>query len=514
MAGRYAERTPVRQTRGLWPLTYEPGVDFPWGLVTRRSSYNRRETANGVEKFEESTSRQEEALHEFILNHSLGRVVDVYTDIKSAHDPRAKRLEFENALSDLASGRIGGLACWRPDRLCRRSEDLRRVLTALQQSGGRLLCLTPMVIDTADTANQALTTIFLDMLVAFAQMESEGIGERVSLAHRSRARQGLTHRSSKPPFGHSDDWRSLVLPEVALLHEAGERAIAGETLGEVCRDFTERAIPTATGGTRWHPDVLRRMLLSARMVGMRDYQGERYALEGVPPIFDAETHARVCAALERRVTVTDRAVIHLLSAIALCGNCGRAVITHMSGRQKVRTYACKPRFNGDTSACGKLSVVAKAAEERVTTEVVSFLMDRDRVRALLRQHASGPEMDAIHARVNELSESLLALGKALNPPPGVPRLPQSIYFEQVTAIEEERKALHRRMAVTREAALLAETLSVDWTPEEWNARPLDWQRAILKLVTASIVVAPVGKASATPGRNEFKAERVRVTFAA
>jgi hypothetical protein len=161
-----------------------------------------------------------------------------------------------------------------------------------------------------------------------------------------------------------------------------------------------------------------------------------------------------------------------------------------------------------------VSVVAKAAEERVITEVVAFLNNRDRVRALLRSHASGPEMDAIHKRVNELSESLLALGKALNPPPGVPRLPQPIYNEQITAIEAERKALHRRMAVTREAALLSETLGVEWTPEAWSARPLDWQRTILKLVTSSIVIEPVGKVSATPGRNEFRAERVVLTFSA
>jgi DNA invertase Pin-like site-specific DNA recombinase len=493
-------------------LTYEPGVDFPWGLVTRRSSYNRRATPNGIEKFEESTGRQEEALHTYILSNHLGRVVGVYSDIASAYSPTSKRPEFENALSDLASGRIGGIAVWRPDRLVRRASQLRLVLDALEKSGGRLLILQPMLIDTADVANRVLTTIFLDFLVAVAEMESEGTGERVSLMHRSRARQGLVQPSSKRPFGHSDDWRSLVPVEVELLHEAGERAIAGETLGYICRDFTARAIPTPTGNTRWNPDVLRRMLLSPRMVGMRDYQGERFPLVGVPPVFDDETHARICAALERRVTVTDRAVIHLLSAIALCGNCGWTVLTNHSGKRSTLVYACRP--HGDTNACGKLSVVAKEAEARVCEEVVTFLNDRERVRALLRQHASGPEMDAIHERINELSESLLALGKALNPPKGVPRLPQAVYYEQVTAIEQERKELHRRMAVTREAALLTETLSVDWTPEEWNGRPLDWRRTILKLVTASIVIEPVGKESATPGRNVFKAERVRVTFAA
>jgi site-specific DNA recombinase len=505
----YTTQTDVR-SRGLWPLTYEPGIDFPWGLVTRRSSYNRRVTPNGVEKFEESTARQEEALHNYILNNSLGRVVGVYQDIASAYNPKARRPEYANALADLASGRIAGLAVWRPDRLCRRVSQLREVLDALQHNGGRLLILQPILIDTADVANKVLTTIFLDFLIAVAEMESEAIGERVSLMHRSRARQGLV-QSPRRPFGVTDDWQALVPEEVALLHQAGERIIAGETLGFVCRDWTAQGIPSPTG-KRWNPDVLRRMLLSPRMVGQREYQGERYDLQGVPPIFDAKTHARLCAALERRITIPDRAVMHLLSTVAQCGICGRTVLANHSGKRSTLVYQCRPF--GDSNACGKVSVVAKAAEERVITEVVAFLNNRDRVRALLRSHASGPEMDAIHKRVNELSESLLALGKALNPPPGVPRLPQPIYNEQITAIEAERKALHRRMAVTREAALLSETLGVEWTPEAWSARPLDWQRTILKLVTSSIVIEPVGKVSATPGRNEFRAERVVLTFSA
>ena len=111
-------------------MAAEPGPHFKWGLVTRRSAYNLRTTEGGeVERYEDSTSRQENALHGHVKANGMGKVVAVYQDIASAYDESAKRPEFENALLDLKAGRIDGLAAWRPDRLVRRASQLRRVLS-------------------------------------------------------------------------------------------------------------------------------------------------------------------------------------------------------------------------------------------------------------------------------------------------------------------------------------------------------------------------------------------------
>jgi DNA invertase Pin-like site-specific DNA recombinase len=118
-------------------MAAEPGPDFRWGLVTRRSTYNLRTTESGeVERYEDSTSRQEHALHGHIQANDMGRVVAAYQDIASAYKEEARRPEFENALLDLKAGRIDGLAAWRPDRLARRASQLRRVLNVVEGSGG------------------------------------------------------------------------------------------------------------------------------------------------------------------------------------------------------------------------------------------------------------------------------------------------------------------------------------------------------------------------------------------
>jgi site-specific DNA recombinase len=496
-------------------MAAEPGPDFRWGLVTRRSAYNKRLTDSGdIERYEDSTPRQEHALHGHIQANTMGRVIAVYTDIASAYDEDAKRPEFENALLDLKAGRIDGLAAWRPDRLVRRASQLRRVLNAVEDSGGRLLFLTPALIDTADTENRAFTALFLDLLVAFAEMESEAIGDRIALMHQDRARKGLVQSPGRP-FGHSDDWFSLVLDEVKILHEAGERILSDEPSHSVAADLTDRGIVTARGNTRWHAEQLRRILLSARMVGKREYGGETYDLNGVPPIFDEDTWQRICDKLAARSQPSGPQQKRLLSSIALCGVCGRTLISAVP-RRDIFAYECKPRFRGDL-ACRKLSVLGTKTDDVVREQVIDFLADHERVNALLAEHTQGPEAEQIHARINELSESLFALAQALNPPPGVPRMALPVYYEQVSAIETERQQLHRRLSVTREAGILTEVLTFKDAAKEWDSRPLHWQRAILKLVTKGIVVEPRGKGGNprdASGRSVFDASRVKVEFAA
>jgi DNA invertase Pin-like site-specific DNA recombinase len=441
----------------------------------------------------------------------MGKAVAVYMDIASAYDEKSKRQDFKNALIDLKAGRIDGLIAWKVDRLTRRRSEARRLLILMEECGGRLATVVEG-IDTADPAKREITEIALAIYAGSAESESEAISERVSLMHLDRARKGLVQPSSVRPFGHTEDWFGLVAEEVKILHEVGKRLLSGEATFSIAANLTSRRVPTTRGKTNWNSSVLRRMLLSPRMVGKREYVGTLYELENVPPIFDMETWEKVCAVLAKRTSRSGPVEVHLASGIGLCGVCNRTVATNTPGPSKNFTYVCRPRFEGD-EACRKVSVVGPPTDARISEEVVAFLADRARVKALLRQYASGPEADAVHARISELSESLLALGKALNPPPGIPRMSLGVYHDQAAIIEAERQELHRRLAVTREASLLTEVLSFEDVSQEWIARPLHWKRGILNLVTKQIIIEPRGKASVQPGRNSFDPSRIRVEFA-
>src|SRR5215211_7198051 len=402
----YTARANISSTRGLWPLAAEPGPSFRWAAILRRSRLNPDGT-------EGSTARQERAIQDYVKQNNLGRTVAFYSDIASAHNEKAKRPEFENALIDLKAGRIDGIIAWKVDRLTRRRSQVRKLLTLLEESGGRLATVVEG-IDTADPAKREITEIALAIYAGSAESESEAIGERVSLMHLDRARKGLVQPSSVRPFGHDESWQALVPAEVKVLHEAAERLFQREAPFSIAADFTAREIPKPSGKANWNSSVLRRMLLSPRMVGKREYGGTLYELEGVPSIFDLATWEKLCAVLAKRGARSGPVETHLLSSIALCGICNRTMASSTSGRKSVKTYVCRPRFEGD-EACRKISVSAPHAEQRVSELVVAFLADKERVTKLLRR-AAGPELDSIQERIAELGDSRHALAQALNPP--------------------------------------------------------------------------------------------------
>src|SRR5215217_2473633 len=510
MSSGYTTLRANKRSEGLWPLAAEPGEGFRWGAVLRRSRLNPDGT-------EGSTARQERAIQDYVKANGMGRIVAVYSDISSAHNEKARRPDFENALTDIRAGRIDGIIVWKVDRLTRRRSQARKLLTILEECGGRLATVVEG-IDTADPSKREITEIALAIYAGSAESESEAIGERVSLMHLDRARKGLVQPSSVRPYGHTEDWQALVPAEVKVLHEAAERLFQGEASFSIAADFTAREIPKPSGKTHWNSHVLRRMLLSPRMVGKREYGGTLYELEGVPPSFDEETWEKLCAVLAKRGARSGPVETHLLSSIALCAICKRTLSSATSGRKSVKTYVCRPRFEGD-QACRKISVSAPHAEQRVSELVVAFLADKERVRNLLLSEADPELVAKIQAREAELTESMHALAQALNPPPGVPRLKLETYYEQAEIIAAERQEARRRLAVTREAALLNEVLEFEDAAHEWETRSIHWRRTILKLVTESIVIQPRGKLLAKddpryqPGFNAFDPDRVQITFA-
>jgi DNA invertase Pin-like site-specific DNA recombinase len=113
-------------------MVAEPGPDFRWGVLLRRSTLNKALDEYGnVRHFEDSTERQELEVVWHLRNHNMGVVIDSYKDIASAWRPGVNRPRFKHALVDIAAGRIDGIAVLNIDRLTRRKDQVRPILNAL-----------------------------------------------------------------------------------------------------------------------------------------------------------------------------------------------------------------------------------------------------------------------------------------------------------------------------------------------------------------------------------------------
>jgi site-specific DNA recombinase len=517
MVARYTlphGRTDVlRVKRGLWPMAAEPGPGFRWGVLLRKSK-PRETIVDGVKVlvFEDSMDAHELELVQHLRSNGMGVIVETYKEIASAYRRGAARPKYKNALADLEAGTIDGIAILAVDRLTRRRDQTRPILNALEQMGGRLFALW----DELDTASDDPDTeLRLHELVARAEREAERMGRRYKLAAQHRAHKGLPQRGGVRPYGHTDDWRSLVPEEAENLHKAALQIVEGKSPLAICRDWTDRGVPTVRGGSIWWHGNLREMLRSARMIGKREYDGALITMPGVPPILDEELWRQVREILAPTYRTMGRRESRQCSNLALCSVCGLPLVSNIDeGRP---TYTCKKR-RSQPAACGSVSISGKRLDERVNNEVVAFLNDKPRVQALLDAHKmTGPEMEAIDARFAELEDAKLALeDDRYRPPPGMKPLPSEIYWTRRTEIEAEQEQLQRRRVVTRAAQPLKVALRQEWTIEAWNAKPIEYRRTIIKLVCKRIeVVKAATKGGGVKGMQgpHFDPERVQITFA-
>jgi site-specific DNA recombinase len=490
----------------------EPGPTFRWGALLRASKPHRVVLPDGsVKVVQESTDRQDLELLAHIRDNNMGIVVDSYQDVASAWLPGAKRPRYKHALVDLAAGRIDGIACLAVDRLTRRSDQVRPILNVMQEMGGRLFFLWDELDSASDDPD---TELRLHELARRAEREAERTSKRYKLVAKHRAQKGLHHASNHRPYGHTMDRRNLVDEEAARLLQAAKAVDQGKAVWAIAEQWTKEGVPTVQGGERWDAGVLRRMLVSARMIGKREYGGALIDIEYCPAILPEELWQSVRRKLLDNRPKRAPKETRELTNIALCGICGLPLGAQIDRAGPI--YLCKKRPS-QPGACGGVVILVTKLDAKVDGEVVAFLNDKRRANALLDTHRlDTPEMAAIDARYAELEDDKLALERArFRPPQGKERLAEERYYGLRDEIEREQQQLERRRIVNRDAQPLREALAQDWTFEEWGSKPLEWRRAVLRLVVERIEVAPTVNRGAAKGRlgAVHNPDRIRVKLA-
>jgi hypothetical protein len=286
--------------------------------------------------------------------------------------------------------------------------------------------------------------------------------------------------------------------EAARLLEAATAVDEGKAIWTITEEWTQQGVPTAAGGYRWHAKTLRAMLTSPRMISHREYEGALIEVEYMPEIIPEELWRRVRGKLQDNPPRRGPGESRELTNIALCGICGLPMAAQIDRAGPV--YLCKKRPSVP-GACGGIVILVSNLDAKVNGEIVAFLNDQRRAQALLDTHKlDTPEMAAIDARYAQLEDDKLALERAaFRPPQGVPRLPTERYWELRTEIEREQGILQRRRIVNRNAQPLREALRQEWTIEKWEAWPLEWRRALVRLVVERIEVSPVTQRGAAKG---------------
>jgi site-specific DNA recombinase len=314
-----------------------------------------------------------------------------------------------------------------------------------------------------------------------AEAEVEKLSKRVRLWHQARIKKGHHHSGGRRAFGEASE--SVTEEEVAiereLIREAVRRLIAGDSLRGIAMDWEKRKIRTPSGNL-WRNVNLRRCLLSARLVGMREYGGELIKGDWEPIISLQEWEA-VKAILEDPVRYKDHrggTPKHLLSGLAYCGLCGNQL--RVKRTRGLRVYFCSPETK--TGGCLKISRQADPLEHLIE-EAIFRAAEGD----LFKRMAAQEEDDPTAMLYEQLARDQGLLDRLED------KLAQELI--SVAAYKRNRAEIEQRMETTRswisrKRGRQIMTLVPRNLREVWSDLSIDRRRAIVKAILVKVVVHP------------------------
>jgi site-specific DNA recombinase len=435
------------------------------------------------------------------LAERLGLTVDQWhedNDVSAYSGVR--RPAFEELLQDVETGRVSALLAWDQDRVARDVTQWERVVKACQAHGVRVAFATAGEIDLG-TVSGRMASRFSAVI---ARHESEHKSERIVAASRQRAAEGKAH--GRIPYGYRrvyevdskglpvrGRWRDeLDEAAAAVIREAADRVLAGETLKAICRDLEARGVRSSRGAT-FQTSTLRIVLLRPGNAGLREYRGEIVGDAEAPAILDRAKWERLCRLLRdpKRLTVNDTSTRHLLTGIATCGKCGGPI------RAKLNQYQCR-----DNYCCGR----ARVPVDELVEDVVVGRLARADARTLWETD------DSDAAKAAEEAAGLQARLDGLVDDYADGLLDRAGMKRAADRIRPQLDAARARARATSTAAQdVLEGLTGLEVSQRWETLPIGRKRAVVDLLL-DVRIHPVGAGG--KGRVPFDPDTIQIDWRA
>jgi site-specific DNA recombinase len=310
---------------------------------------------------------------------------------------------------------------------------------------------------------------------------------------------------------------TIVPKEAGLIRDAAQGLLEGSvTLSGLARQWEAAGVKTTFGNSTWAYQSVKGILLSPRIAGLVEYQGEilkdrdrAYVRGQWQPILDPDTYFAVVRKLTdpaRRTNMIQKEGRRYLltGGLGYCGKCGARLGARP--RQKLngegyRSYGCARKRN-----CG----IRQAAEplEAFIKDMIITAIDHgalDHVLAqMIGQEARGRELlDTLRAKEDKLMEldDLFFDGD----------IPKDRYLRQKQRLESAVTVLRNKLSSNGHGKMVAGMpRGADALRKAWDTRGLKWQRAVTQLLIEKVILHPDPKAE----QNGFDPSRVEVVWRA
>ncbi len=154
------------------------------------------------------------------------------------------------AIEDLDAGTAGVLVVSKLDRLSRSLLDFAGLMERSRRQGWGLAALD-VGVDTSTPQGEMMANV----MATFAQFERRLIGLRTKEALQVRRAEGV--RLGRPP----------VVSEETV-SRIGSLSEAGLSLRGIGQQLEREGVPAPRGGSRWHPNTVRRLISRASRTGV------------------------------------------------------------------------------------------------------------------------------------------------------------------------------------------------------------------------------------------------------
>lgn len=421
-------------------------------------------------------------------------VSDQYVDDdRSAYSGR-RRPEYRRLLDDIRGGMVEAVIVYNLDRLHRQPRELEEFFDVCDAAHLDALASVEGDINLASHDGRFHARI----LGAVARKESDDKSRRIRRKALELAQAGEPGGGGSRPFGYLADRATVDPTEAQVIREAAARILSGGSLRATASDLNTRGVATVSGRP-WTIQVLRRMLLSARLSGQREYHGEIVATGTWDAILTPGQTAQLRALLGAPERLTRRTVRrYLLSGGLLrCGRCAAVLVSRPRGDGQ-RRYVCA-KGPGQTG-CGTIAVMADPIEDLIT-QATWLRLDSP---ALAMTLAGKVRQDAAAAGVQDgLTQDQAQLAELAE-----------VYGQRVISLGEylaARKPIQTRIdAARRQIGRITQTAALDRyvghagvLRSAWPDLPITRRHAIVAAILDHAVVSP-----AVHGRNAFDPSRV------
>lgn len=306
-----------------------------------------------------------------------------------------RRPAFRQMIEDVKAGKWDCILVYKIDRFARNVKDFHHYMEILEKHNCSLISISQN-FDTDSPTGRLLRNILVD----FAQFESEMISERVRDNKIANARRGRWN-GGHVPYGYRTEDKQLVIDEkeAEAVRLAFRRRAEGYGVLAIAKELNTRGYKPRRGsawGNYWSEHSVKYMLANRIYIGELNYAGETIK-DAVPAIVDDALFN--AAQKTKEIPNRTQASTHLLTGLLYCAHCNHySFQVQYHGRRHVRRYVCQTKRRKSATACPSKILDADSLEERIAQEL--FLLAND---SSLIEYAYGNLKEAYQEKVKNMS---------------------------------------------------------------------------------------------------------------